>query len=351
VSEKKKRFRLFDLAKDGKGVSKGNDVEKGTLKHFFLSFKNNFGKLVSVNILMVLGNFPLIFLIATLSGVTKADAFLPTQDLFQSLAGIYANNSASLSGMVIYALEGLQNPILVPTVATYIFYGISALTLLTFGVVNVGTAYILRNIAKGEPIFTWTDFWYSVKRNWKQAFPFGVIDLLINAILLYNIYTLILGDSGFFQNMLMWANVIIFVIYFFMRYYIYVQMVTFKLTVFKIIKNSLIFSLLGIKRNFMGLLGIIIFILLEVLFIFGAGGVLLPLGVAAPLCLIFSASAYMKVFASYYKIKEIMIDPYLAEHPEENPDTVEVEEEAIMRDDVTERERLEEIKRRNGIQD
>ena len=42
-----------------------------------------------------------------------------------------------------------------------------------------------------------------------------------------------------------------------------------------------------------------------------------------------------------------MIDPYLAEHPE-LVNTVE-EEEIIMRDDVTERERLEEIKKRNGI--
>ena len=41
-----------------------------------------------------------------------------------------------------------------------------------------------------------------------------------------------------------------------------------------------------------------------------------------------------------------MIDPYLAEHPEL---TEEVTEETIMRDDVTERERLEEIKKRNNI--
>ena len=54
----------------------------------------------------------------------------------------------------------------------------------------------------------------------------------------------------------------------------------------------------------------------------------------------------MKVYASYFKIKEIMIDPYLKEHPELQPQN---EEEIIMKDDVTERERLEEIKRRNGL--
>ena len=47
-------------------------------------------------------------------------------------------------------------------------------------------------------------------------------------------------------------------------------------------------------------------------------------------------------------LKEYMIDPYLEEHPEDRP---EYDDEPIMKDDVTERERLKEIKRRNGIVD
>ena len=129
----------------------------------------------------------------------------------------------------------------------------------------------------------------------------------------------------------------------------YVQMVTFKLSVFKMLKNSLIFALLGFKRNIMALLGIILFIVIELLFLFGAGGVLLPLAVAAPLAILVSSFAYMKVYASYFKIKQYMIDPYVAEHPELARPSHD-DEEIIMRDDVTERERLEEIKRRNGIE-
>jgi hypothetical protein len=73
-----------------------------------------------------------------------------------------------------------------------------------------------------------------------------------------------------------------------------------------------------------------------------------PVAVAAPLIILFSSFAFMKVYASYYKIKEIMIDPYKDEHPEEFVSESE-EVEAIMRDDVTERERLLEIKKRNNI--
>ena len=147
-----------------------------------------------------------------------------------------------------------------------------------------------------------------------------------------------------------WGNVILVILYFFMRCYIYVQMVTFKLSVFKILKNSLIFSLLGLKRNAMALLGTLLFILFEILFVFSFGGILLSLGVALPLLIMFSAMAYMKVFAAYFKIKEIMIEPYKLEHPEEFADENEDEaEEIIMHDDVTEKERLLEIKKRNGL--
>jgi hypothetical protein len=122
-------------------------------------------------------------------------------------------------------------------------------------------------------------------------------------------------------------------------------MVTFKLTVFKILKNSLIFAMIGLKRNVLALLGTVILIIFELGFIFGVGGILLSLGVALPLMLMFSTMAYMKVFASYFKIKEIMIDPY----EEETTDVDTESDEVIMRDDVTERERLEEIKKRNGL--
>ena len=48
----------------------------------------------------------------------------------------------------------------------------------------------------------------------------------------------------------------------------------------------------------------------------------------------------------YKRCKEL-IDPYLDEHPEEKPEMS--QDEAIMKDDVTEKERLEAIKKKNGI--
>ena len=48
-------------------------------------------------------------------------------------------------------------------------------------------------------------------------------------------------------------------------------------------------------------------------------------------------------------VKELMIDPYYEAHPEERPVVYTDDDDIIMHDDVTERERLEEIKRKNGL--
>jgi len=346
VKDKKKKLKLFDITRDGKGLSKAQTAKNGSIKRFFISYKDNFGKITSVNMFMVIGNFMLIFLIITLSGLTKAKGLMPAFDSFQNFAGYFANTQPSAHSMGLYAHEGIQTIVYQPTTLTYVFYALSSLTLLTFGCVNAGTAYILRNIAKGEPVFIWSDFWYAVKRNWKQALPFGIIDAGINALLIWNIYSMLNSTGDFFTNTMFWCNVVLFVLYFVMRYYIYVQMVTFKLSVFKILKNSMIFALLGFKRNIVALFGIIIGLVIELICIIGLGGILVPFGIALPFLILFSTFAYMKVYAAFFKIKEIMIDPYLKEHPEEIPPE---DNEVIMLDDVTEAERLAEIKKRNSI--
>ncbi len=345
---KKSRFKFFDMTRDGKGLSKKPAMGKSSLKRFFVTYKDNLGKIVSVNIFMVLGNFPLFFLIAALAGYTKSVGFIPFSDIFHIFGGVFANEGVSPDTMTMFAVGGLQERILIPTAWTYVFYCIGALVIFTFGIVNVGTAYILRNISKGEPVFVWSDFWYAVKRNFKQAFIFGIIDAAITALLAFNIYNMVFGESHFLASMMFWANVIILILYFIMRFYIYVQMVTFKLSIFKIIKNSLIFALVGMKRNILAVLGVVFFLFLEFLFVFSFGGVLISFAIALPLLIMFSSSAYMKVYAAYFKIEELMIEPYYQEHPEERP--VEEEADVLMRDDVTERERLEEVKKRNGIE-
>lgn len=305
--KQKKRFRLFDTQREGKGVTKEEANLPPNLKKFFILYKRDFARLLSVNILMVLGNFPLLFLILAFSGVFSFDFVTPTKDIFSVFQGLVTQNGFSAPLLALNGILGAQSPASAFQPWAYVFMGLGLLVFFTWGLVNVGTAYILRNMVKGEPVFLMSDFWYAVKRNFKQAFPFGILDLAL--IALFPINVVILSQySGFFNGMLFWANIFIGILYLVMRFYIYIQMVTFNLSVRKILKNSLIFAIVGFKRNFMAVLGILVlcFLLLALAY----SGVFMGLAIVLPLVFLFSNCAYMTTYAAFFKIKELMIDPY-----------------------------------------
>jgi len=86
-------------------------------------------------------------------------------------------------------------------------------------------------------------------------------------------------------------------------------MITFDLSIFKLLKNALFFTILGIKRNIMALLGLVLLLALEYVFLI----VFFPVAVILPFIFLFSVSGLMGAYAAYPKIKEIMIDPYYKE--------------------------------------
>ena len=134
-----------------------------------------------------------------------------------------------------------------------------------------------------------------------------MLDLVLLVLIPVNVLILSQG-SGFFNGLLFWLNIVIGIIYLLMRCYIYLQMLTFDLSIRKILKNSLIFAFLGFKRTFLAFLGTALLLALTV--IFAMSGMLLALAIAMPLMILFSNSAYMCTYAAYFKIKEVMIDPY-----------------------------------------
>ncbi len=313
-SPKKRRFRLFDTQREGKGVSKEDAKITPDLGGFFRSFKRNFGKLLSVNLITLVGNFPLLFAILALSGLFKITYMMPLSGYFADLRALMLLDPVlDPATMALYGALGLQIPNSAMTTTSYVFLGLSALTFLTFGFTKVGTTYILRSMIRGEPTFMLADFRHAVKANRKQAFFVGILDLFLLLLSPINVLILVESAGGFFNSILLWTNIILSIVYFFMRPYIYLQIITFDLGIFKILKNALIFSLLGFKRNILAFLGFLILILLMVILIFGLGGALLPLGLAIPMVLLFSLGSFMGDFAAWFKIKAIMIDPQASE--------------------------------------
>ncbi len=311
---KKKRFKLFDSQREGRGVSKESANLPPNLKKFFILYKRDFTRLLSVNALMVFGNFPVFFLLIALQGMFSVDYTVPASNVFPLFSGVTAGAPTSAPMLALDGVLGMHQSGSTYLPLAYLFFGLGALVFLTFGIVNVGTAYILRNMIKGDPVFVWSDFWYAVRRNFKQGFFFGILDLIIVVLIPWNLLQLSAQDN-FWLGVVFWFNILIGIVYFTMRRYIYLQMVTFDLSVYKILKNALIFSILGFKRNFLAFLGIVL--LCFITLVCAYSGILLALAIAIPLMVLFANASYMTTYSAYFVIKRYMIDPYQKEHPEE----------------------------------
>lgn len=320
-----KRFALFNFNKDGLGVKKEEAKLPYTFINFFKYFKRHFSKLLSVNIASVLGNFPLFFILPVLAGYFHNTSIGPIDIRYPVISGVLAFNSDPTPFIPLLSTVGLFSHVSSWTTLDYVILSLSALTIFTFGPISAATTYIIRNLIKGEPVFIWDDLKYSVKKNFRQSFIWGIFDIVISGVLLYDLIFFFFNmNVDFINSMFFYVSLVSLIIYIFMRYYIYIMMVTFDLSIFKLVKNALIFSFLGFKRNIVALLGILTVLLINYVIL----GIIPALGIALPLVMSISICAYIAAYAAYPKIKEIMIDPYYKDE-ESDPEN---DTEVIMRD-------------------
>ena len=103
-----KKFKLFDFTKDGKGVSKAETEDiKPNLSGFFKQYKNKFSRLLSVNIFMVLGNFPLFFAGLALAGYGAIRSTAPASVLYPIVSAMEKFDPSPVSA-ALKTIFGLQ---------------------------------------------------------------------------------------------------------------------------------------------------------------------------------------------------------------------------------------------------
>ncbi len=328
----KKKYTLYDLFHknplSGKGVSK-NDKLPRNFKNFFKLSWWHISTIVTVNLLFLVGNFPLFFLGFGFSGFLNETVPSPTSSIYTVLFGTMQDVADPVSA-ALYGLHGSQGVLSAITAPTIVMYAIGALLIFTFGLTNIGTTYILRNLVKGDPVFVWHDFWYAIRRNLKQGIIMGIIDLFIMVMIVYDVAFFYFNMGAYVGSMMFFAAILLGVLYFIMRFYIYNLIITFDLSLPKIIKNAFIFSAIGLKRNILALLGILMLVLLDYYFLI----VLMPLGIMLPIIVLYGYCAYIASYAAWPKIKQIMVDPYVSANNADDEEHNEDEEEPIFTDDV-----------------
>ena len=129
-------------------------------------------------------------------------------------------------------------------------------------------------------------------------------------------------QMGTFQTDFMFlSNAALLILYFFMRFYIYHLLITFELSIMKILKNALIFVTLGIKRNIMAALGMLLLtalvVVLVALFTYMFGLNMIPIPLMLALFFYTGATAFMSSYAAYPIIDRYMIAPFVNKNSEE----------------------------------
>lgn len=259
-----------------------------------------------------------IWIIAVLLGMTgNFDQFVPTaaNPLF---AQLYAMSGAE-SGpafAALYGILGMTSEVRIYSTASYILLGCSALLLFTNGISNVGMFYMLRSTVNGDYSSSAGEFFRAIRRNFKQAFLFGIIDTAIIAFLVYDLFAYGANAAvSLFYQLSLYLIIVVALIYYIMRCYIYTMIISFDLPLRKLFKNAFLMAFLGYKRNFMAVLGSAVVLFLNYIilsFLFGVG-MLLPFMITiALLC-------YTVLYAAWPVIDKYMVKPYYDEHPEERP--------------------------------
>ena len=308
-TQKKKRKNLFDLlySRDGKEITEDDRNAPRNFAFFFKLTGRNLSRLFYINILFLIANFPLIILLLYPAKVFHLHAVSPSSPMFLPLYGSYEFGAVSPTFSALWGIFGNQAIVDIPTPLAWTALIVGAFLLVfTFGPASIGTGYILRNIVRGEPIFFMRDFWYAIKKNLRQGIIIGILDITICFLLVYDLIFFYNNLGSFINSIMLWSTIFMILIYFAMRFYIYLLTLTFDLKIRQIFKNALIFAFLGFKRNFLASVGIILTVIIN----FYIMMVYMPIGIVLPLIITIGLCMFMATYAAWPKIKEIMIDPY-----------------------------------------
>lgn len=257
---------FFNYDKPGPGVDKNAPKHWGIFLYFELLWRN-FGKMLLSNMLYFVVSLPvsaLYFVFITYAlGVVMPDA-----------AGTTAMAQVSI----------------IITLVLVILWGT--------GPASCGYTYILRNTAREEHTWLFSDFFEKSREGFFHGLVFLIVDFFVAVCTSVAIWTYwgLAEKSGGIFTVLLFITLIAFVIYTAMHFYIYEFEVTFEGGILQVYKNSLIMAVATIPMCI--LIGALIYLLSTYLL-----GFLTPAGIilVAFLCWI----SFMRFIVDFYSARVI----------------------------------------------
>ena len=200
-------------------------------------------------------------------------------------------------------------------------YGLISFPLVTNGLAAAGLTNVTRNIARDKHSFGVSDFFETVKKNWKQALAAGIFNIFATAVLLFDFYFFTRQKGGLMQTVSVGIALCVLFIFANMQFYIWTMMITFKFKITQIYRNSFKFVFINLKNNLICFFTLVLVYAanIAILFLLQSAWVQVLFFEVLLYLLVFPSFRFLLVqFCTFPAIKKYIIDPYYREHPGED---------------------------------
>lgn len=183
----------------------------------------------------------------------------------------------------------------------------------TFGPALAALTHVMRKFTLEQPCFVFEEFYTAFKKNFKQSFVVGLVDVvcIVSLVIVFNAFFTMqhIPTENFVMMCLFFGSGAIVLM---MHFYLYVEIVALNLNMKAILKNALFLVFLGVKRNFIAL--VVNLAILTVIVLFLPYSIFaLPFGPLSWMCL-------ATVFICYPVVQKFIVNPYYEERGEQNPE-------------------------------
>lgn len=201
-------------------------------------------------------------------------------------------------------------------------YVLLSVPVVTTGLTACGLTHVARNTARDKHSFGLSDFFETIKKNWKQSLIAGILNVAIGFLLFWitDFYHAQYGETGNFIHLIgLGLSLSLTLIFLLMKFYLWTLIITFNLTLKQVYKNSFKFVFINFKGNLLcGLCLLAVYAIYVAIILLIPYFIVWTIAAVLALCTLPAFRFLLIQYFVFPSIKKHMIDPYYEQHPDDD---------------------------------
>lgn len=201
-----------------------------------------------------------------------------------------------------------------------LLYVVLSVPVITNGLANAGITNVVRNTALDKHSFGISDFFETIKKNFKQSLILGILNSVIFVLLFFSArfyYSQLANTDSLFVSIGLGMVLCASMIFLFMQFYMWTMLITFDLKIRQILSNSFKFAFANIFKNLLcGILLILTYAVYTTIILLVPYLIVWVIMAFLIICTLPTYRFLMIQFVAFPAIKKYMIDPYYEQNPD-----------------------------------